>query len=116
MSALLDVLSIWSSFILEGFAIFFILVGSLLIIYGGIRSSFEILLLEALKKAYTYSHIRRELTNKIVFGLEFMIAGDILRTVLEPSESEIIILGAVVVIRTILGYFLSKEVKEYQLD
>jgi uncharacterized membrane protein len=33
-----------------------------------------------------------------------------------PSQEELLLLGTVVVIRTVLGYFLSKEVSEYKLD
>jgi uncharacterized membrane protein len=90
--------------------------GSLLIIYGGLRAILGVILIEVLKKPFTYQQVRKELTNKIVFGLEFFIAGDVLETVRNPSQEELILLGTVVLIRTVLGYFLSKEVSEYQLD
>lgn len=48
----------------------------------------------------------------LVFGLEFFIAADVLTTLVAPTRDEIILLGAVVLIRTILGYFLSKESKD----
>ncbi|MDD3043327.1 MAG: DUF1622 domain-containing protein [Methanosarcinaceae archaeon] len=102
--------------VLGAFSFFFSIVGSFLIIYGGLRSTAEILLLELFKKPYNYQQIRKELTNKIVFGLEFYIAADILETVLNPSREELLLLGIVVLIRTVLGYFLSKEVTEYRLD
>ncbi len=73
-------------------------------------------MIEALKKPYSYQQVRKELTNKIVFGLEFFIAADVLETVRNPSHEELLLLGTVVVIRTVLGYFLSKEVSEYKLD
>lgn len=101
---------------LNFFSFLFSLVGSLLIIYGGLRATAELILLEAFKKPYNYQQIRKELTNRIVFGLEYFIAADVLQTVLNPSQEELILLGTVVLIRTILGYFLSKEVTEYQLD
>lgn len=44
--------------------------GSLLIIYGGLRSMLGVILIEVLKKPYSYQQVRKELTNKIVFGLE----------------------------------------------
>jgi uncharacterized membrane protein len=101
---------------LNFFSFLFSIVGSLLIIYGGLRATVEIILFEVFKKPYHYQHIRKELTNKIVFGLEFFIAADVLQTVLNPSRDELFLLGTVVLIRSILGYFLSKEVTEYQLD
>jgi uncharacterized membrane protein len=95
--------------VLLGFA------GALLIIYGGFRAIIRVILLELSKPAFSYNQIRREFTDKIVFGLEFLIAGDILATLLSPTQQDLINLAVVVVIRTILGYFLSKEAPEFSL-
>jgi uncharacterized membrane protein len=102
--------------LVEAFSSLFNVVGSFLIIYGGLRSMLGVIRIEVLKKPQSYQLVRKELTNKIVFGLEFFIAADVLETVLDPSQEELLLLGTVVLIRTILGYFLSKEVTEYQLD
>ncbi len=48
----------------------------------------------------------------LLLGLEFLIASDILKTVLEPTIQELVILAGVVVIRTVLSVFLNKELKE----
>ena len=45
-----------------------------------------------------------------------MIASDILKTVLEPTMNELIILGGIVVVRTILSVFLNKEIKELETE
>ena len=95
--------------VLLGFA------GAVLIIYGGFRAIIRVILLELSKQAFSYNQIRREFTDKIVFGLEFLIAGDILATLLSPTQQDLINLAVVVVIRTILGYFLSKEAPEISL-
>lgn len=102
--------------ILEIFMRFFEVVSALLLIYGGLTAAVKILLVEVFKKPYTYEQIRREFTNKILFGLELLIVGDVLVTVRKPTTNDLIFVGAIVVIRTVLGYFLSKEVKEYQFD
>jgi uncharacterized membrane protein len=102
--------------LVEAFSSLFNVAGSFLIIYGGLRSMLGVIRIEVLKKPQSYQLVRKELTNKIVFGLEFFIAADVLETVLDPSQEELLLLGTVVLIRTILGYFLSKEVTEYQLD
>ena len=102
--------------ILRIFSSFFVVAGSALIIYGGLRAILRVILLEFLKRPYKYNEIRRDLTNKIIFGLEFFIAADVLETVLAPTTEELIVLGAVVGIRTVLGYFLGKEATEYQLE
>jgi uncharacterized membrane protein len=90
--------------------------GAVLIIYGGLKAIVKLIALEIRKGSYTYNQIRRELTDKIVFGLEFLIAADILTTITTPSQEELINLGVIVVIRTVLGYFLSKETAEFDLQ
>ncbi|MDO9326862.1 MAG: DUF1622 domain-containing protein [Methanoregula sp.] len=90
--------------------------GALLIIFGGFRAIIRVLFLEFKKAALTYNQIRRDFTDKIVFGLEFLIAADILATLLSPTQQDLINLAVVVVIRTILGYFLSKEAAEFNLQ
>lgn len=95
--------------IIRAFTFFFAVVGSAIIIFGGIQATLNIILLEIKRKTVTYNKIRADLTGKIVFGLDFFIAGDVLTTVLNPSANDLFTLGAVVIIRTILGYFLSKE-------
>jgi uncharacterized membrane protein len=91
--------------------------GAVLIIFGGLRSIVRIIHHEFFSKsAHTYNQIRRDFTDKIVFGLEFLIAADILATLLTPTQQDLINLAVVVVIRTILGYFLSKEAAEFNLQ
>ncbi|HDQ07376.1 MAG TPA: DUF1622 domain-containing protein [Methanoculleus sp.] len=101
--------------LLEAIVFFFEVVGAALIIYGGIRATVRVLLLEIRKTDISYNQIRINLTNKIVFGLEFLIAADILGTILNPTQEELVMLAVVVVIRTVLGYFLEKEAIEYQI-
>ena len=83
------------------------MLGAAIIIFGGIGATGNIILPKARKKQVTYNEIRADLTGKIVFGLDFFIAGDVLTTVLNPSMSDLFTLGAVVVISTIPGYLLS---------
>jgi uncharacterized membrane protein len=105
-----------TNIILEIFKNFFEIVSALLIIYGGLTAAIQILLVEAFKRPYMYEDIRKDFTNKILFTLELLIVGDILRTVRQPTVNDLMLVGAIVVIRTVLGYFLSKEVKEYQFS
>ena len=102
--------------LLTYFGLILEIAGSVLIIYGGLRAIIKVVILEIRKGIYTYNLIRRELSDKIVFGLEFLIAADILNTISTPTQQELINLGVVVVIRTILGYFLSREAVEFELQ
>lgn len=53
---------------------------------------------------------RKFLGNFILLGLEFLVAGDIIRTVaVKPSFTSIGILAAIVVIRTFLSFTLEVE-------
>ena len=52
----------------------------------------------------------------LLLGLEFLIASDILKTVLEPTLNELALLGGIVVLRTILSVFLNKEIKELESE
>jgi uncharacterized membrane protein len=101
--------------IINFFSLLFGITGAALIIYGGLKAIINIILLEFRKIQITYPHIRRAFTSYLVFGLEFFIAGDVIKTLITPSQQEILLLGAVVAIRTILGYFLSRESKEFEL-
>ncbi|MDD1675641.1 MAG: DUF1622 domain-containing protein [Methanomicrobiales archaeon] len=97
-------------------AYFFSGVGAILIAYGGIRAIIDILRREIFSRETTYDAIRRPFTGKIIFGLEFFIAADIIKTLIAPGQQEILLLGAVVLIRVVLGYFLSREAHEYKIE
>lgn len=56
--------------------------------------------------------IRLELGRFLALGLEFQLAGDVLRTAIAPTSEEIGQLAAVAAIRTALNYFLAREIKE----
>ncbi|HUV83886.1 MAG TPA: DUF1622 domain-containing protein [archaeon] len=95
-------------------SLIFSYIGAVMILYGGILATLKTLNLEIRRlPILEYHDIRRDFTHKIVFGLDFLIAGDILQTIIAPSQEEIVLLGAIVGIRTILGYFLGKEVSEF---
>ena len=56
--------------------------------------------------------IRLRLGQVLALGLEFTVASDILRTAVAPTRQDILILGAVVLLRTLLNYFLDREIRE----
>jgi uncharacterized membrane protein len=56
--------------------------------------------------------IRLKLGSYLVLALEIFIASDIIKTVITPSWEGLGILGAIVVIRTILSYFLTRDLKK----
>lgn len=62
----------------------------------------------------TMSEIRITLGRWLALALELALAADILRTVMVPSWDEIGKLGAIVVLRTVLNYFLEREIEQEQ--
>ncbi len=61
------------------------------------------------KNKYTTDHVRLTLGTYILIGLEFMVGQDIIETVLHTNLQQLYLLGLIVVIRTILDFFLSRE-------
>jgi uncharacterized membrane protein len=55
--------------------------------------------------------IRLQLGKWLALALEFTVAADILRTAIAPSWDDIGKLAAIIVLRTLLNYFLEKEVE-----
>ena len=57
---------------------------------------------------------RIHLGHSLSIALEFLIGADILKTAISPTWQDIGQLGAIVGIRTVLNYFLSKELTEME--
>ena len=95
---------------------------SLLIVTYGVLVGFIAFLRNEIKRfngTYTINNIRQlraDFGSYLLLGLEFLIASDILKTVVDPTLDELAILGGVVVVRTVLSVFLNKEIKELAED
>lgn len=60
------------------------------------------------------SHIRVTIGEKTALGLDFFLAGDIIKTIIIPSWESLAILGGIVVIRTVIAFFLNKDLRELE--
>lgn len=98
---------------LDTFALFVGVVGVTVIITWVIHGLINFIALEIGAKSRHNNHdqIRYNLGIYLLLGLEFLIAADILETVFRPSLEQLGILAGIVVIRTILNYFLNKELE-----
>jgi uncharacterized membrane protein len=56
--------------------------------------------------------IRQQLGAHLLLGLEIFIAADIVSSVVSPSWDKVGILAAIVAIRTVLSFFLRREVRQ----
>lgn len=55
--------------------------------------------------------IRHVLGYYLLLGLEFLIAADIIDTLMKPSVQDLVVLGAIVLIRTVISFSLNVELK-----
>jgi uncharacterized membrane protein len=63
------------------------------------------------RRAAAYQGLRRNLGRVILLGLEILIIGDIVRTVVvEPTIDGVLVLGTIVVIRIVLSIALEVEI------
>lgn len=93
-------------------------IGAIIIIWGSLVSAVHLGMVELKRFSGKHfnaerSRIRHYLSVYLLTGLEYMIGADIIRTVIRPTLEELIILGSMVAIRTVISYFLNKEMKQY---
>lgn len=81
-----------------------ILVGSAKGLYGFLR--------RILCRDVLLADVRIELGHYLALGLEFLVAKDIIETVVQPTWSDLGKLAAIIALRTALTLFLAHEVKE----
>jgi uncharacterized membrane protein len=85
----------------------------LLITYGALEAAVRVLV-PLFRRINTHG-IRRAawlgLARWLVLGLEFMLAADIVRTVINPDWTELGQLAATALIRTFLNYFLERDLE-----
>ncbi|WP_343241512.1 DUF1622 domain-containing protein [Methanoculleus sp. UBA312] len=90
--------------------------GALFIVYGAVIAIVELVARETRIRERSYHDIRWVFTTRILIGLEFFVAADVLKTILEPTLQDLAVLGSLVAIRTVVSYFLGKEVSELPED
>ena len=98
------------AYVIELISFAIMMYGSLLAVLHFLKSE-----LKRFTKSYNITIldiIRHDFGYYILLGLEFLIAADIILTILKPTNEELIELGGIVVIRILLSYFLGKEIKE----
>ena len=107
--------------VLEHVAVVIDLIGVAIILYGFVVSLFAFLAGEARRLRHGGSilachKVRLELGAYILLGIEFMIASDIIHTVLSRELNDLIFVAALVAIRTAISFFLGRELAEARHD
>src|SRR3712207_1973707 len=58
-----------------------------------------------------YSHLRTFLGRSLLLGLEFLVAGDIIKTVaVAPTFNSVVVLAIIVLVRTVLSLSIDVEI------
>jgi len=92
-------------------------VGVIIILWGATATTVntirqEIAYFRRRRLPFARLRLRQQFGSSLLLGLEFLIAADVIRTALQPTVQEIMILGGIVAIRTVIGYFLHKEMAD----
>ena len=87
--------------------------GAAIMIAGGLwaLASFAVATMRPAERGDAYPQLRRRLGRSILLGLEILIIGDIVRTIIvDPTLESVAVLGAIVVIRILLSFSLEVEI------
>lgn len=105
---------------LEWIATFIELAAIFLLIVGAARFIVDVSIAEirrdGAERVRTTNRERIELGRYILAGLEVFIVADIIRTALSMAFSDLLYLGLLVVIRSVISYFLDRELKELRRE
>ena len=87
-------------------------VGVFIVAAGALVATARLLIRHAHNTGNYYSPYRQDIGRAILLGLEFLIAGDIIRTVVvAPTIQNVLVLGLIVLIRTFLSLSLQLEIE-----
>lgn len=93
------------------------MIGIAVVLWGALEGLFRLLLLVKSvllrePSRIPIRNIRSTIGEKTALGLDFFLAGDIIQTIMVPSWESLAILGGIVVIRTVIAFFLNKDLRE----
>jgi uncharacterized membrane protein len=87
-------------------------VGVFIVAGGAVVATWRLALRCAQRTGNYYALYRQDVGRAILLGLEFLIAGDIIRTVVvAPTLQNVLVLGLIVLIRTFLSLSLQLEIE-----
>jgi uncharacterized membrane protein len=87
-------------------------IGVFIVVGGAIVATARLVIHRAQRTGNYYALYRQDVGRAILLGLEFLIAGDIIRTVVvAPTMQNVLVLGLIVLIRTFLSLSLQLEIE-----
>lgn len=108
-------------FVFKSIAEIIEIIGISILIFGFAKELIKYFI-EEFKNGIMLTHIRSlqrircQLAIYILLALDFLIASDIILSIVELTMEELIKLSATIVLRIAMGYFLGKEVDELHSD
>jgi uncharacterized membrane protein len=94
------------------------LIAAGVIAYGAIEALIGLLIprrqFEKRKMFHKRRHVFLRFGVWLLLGLQFELAADVVRSAISPTWSDIGQLGAIAAIRTVLNYFLERDIKEFE--
>lgn len=91
------------------------MLGAIVIVAGVLRVAITrgtVRFLMKLDDPGAYESYKHQIGRSLLLGLEFLVAGDVVRTVaLEPTLINVAVLGLLVLVRTFLGWTLTVEIE-----
>ncbi len=85
-------------------------IGVVVITVAAVRSVYQLFMLLFFRTLST-NYIRLQFGYSVILGMEFMVGADIIGSLADPDYYSLGLLGMLVLIRTVLSYFLSKELE-----
>ncbi len=91
--------------------------GALIIFIGAVLAAVSFVrALVSRHPSRAFVRVRLRLGRYLALGLEFQLASDVLSTAIAPTFDEIGKLAAIAAIRTLLNYFLGREIEKERLE
>ncbi len=113
----LEGLTHWLEILATGidlFAIAILLIGALRFTVGFVRA--ELSFGDDIKRVRGVNRERVELGRYILAGLEILIVSDIVHTAISLAMADLVFLGLLVIIRSLISYFLDRELAEVKRE
>ena len=104
----------WLATAIDLFAIVILLIGALRFMVGFVQA--EASFRDDMRRVSGVNHERVELGRYILAGLEILIVSDIIHTALSLAMADLVFLGLLVVIRSVISFFLDRELAEVKRE
>lgn len=104
----METMHLWLSILCEISILLFEFVGVIILIIVGIKGIYNFIRKD--------THTKLELLKGMAFALEFMMGGEILRTVIATGWQTITIVGGIILLRVALTFLIHWEIKSEEKE